>query len=624
MIINSVTMSKKITMLVMTLLLLPSVRIAAEKVLIDGIYYYIGSGGRCEVSESNISGDVVIPESINYAGITYSVSSIGYNAFSGCSGISSITIPSSVKSIGTSAFSGCSGLTSITIPSSVASIGYNAFQDCSGLKSIEIPNSVSIIGKYAFSGCSGFTSITIPSSVTTIGYYAFSYCSGLNVISVSPDNPKYDSRNNCNAIIETTSNTMIAACKNSVIPSSVPSIGIGAYSGCSGLTSVTIPSSVTSIDVSAFYDCSGLNVISVSPDNPKYDSRNDCNAIIETVSNTLIIGCKNSAIPSSVPSIGNGAFSGCSALTSITIPGTVTSIGNEAFSDCIGLTSIDIQKGVTSIGSKAFYGCSGLISVSLPGGVTRIALNAFDGCKSIKYCVFGCNSVIANIIPAEKIEKIKLTKDVTDFSTYCFSKAISLETIESQAINPPYLPIYFSYENINAIVPEGLLLTYLNSQWKAFLISTEGSNPIEDIDYFTPGNSIRLHLAGEQTVNIRVSDIRDITFSSDDMVFEVFSRDFNYSIGNVKYWDFDFFASTAITGIPDIESDVISISNDDNVLMLSGVKKNSIIRIFSIDGVNVINSKSDDNGGANISIDGFEKGVYILQTEGFTFKFAKL
>lgn len=602
MIINSVTMSKKITILVMTLLLLPSVCIAAEKVLVGGIYYNIGSGGRCEVSVSNISGDIVIPESISYAGNSYTVTGLGYNAFFGCSGLSSISLPSSLTTIGTSAFSGCSGLTSITIPSSVTTLGYYAFQDCIGLTSIEIPNSVTYIGKYVFSGCAGLTSITIPSSVTSIGASLFSGCSALGVVSVSPENPKYDSRNDCNAIIETKSNTLITGCKNSVVPSSVTSIGKEAFSGIGNLALITIPSSVTGIDVSAFYDCRGLNVISVSSDNPKYDSRDGCNAIIETVSNTLIIGCKNSVIPGSVKSIGNEAFSGCSALV-----------------------SIDIKNSVESIGDRAFYGCIGLKKVTIPSSVRRINFNSFDGCESIRHCVFGCNSAIANVIPSENLEKITLNKDVTDFSVYDFSKAVSLDTIVSQAIIPPYLPINYSNENLVAIVPEGVLFTYLNSPWKALLINSEEGNPIENIDYSDDdNNTIRLHLTDEQTVSIRVSDIRDITFSSDDMVLEVFSRDFNYSIGNVEYWDFDFFGSTPLTGIPDIESDEISISNADNVLMLSGVKKNSMLRIFSIDGVNVFNSKADDNGGARISIDGYAKGVYILQADGFTFKFAKL
>ena len=154
-------------------------------------------------------------------------------AFSGCSGLTSLTIPSSVTEIGSYAFEDCSGLTSLTIPSSVTEIGWYAFSGCSGLTSLTIPSSVTEIGRETFMGCSGLTSLTIPSRVTSIGWSAFSGCSGLTSLT---------------------------------IPSSVTSIGYYAFSGCSGLTSLTIPSSVTSIDDNAFSGCSGLTSIYVYPE----------------------------------------------------------------------------------------------------------------------------------------------------------------------------------------------------------------------------------------------------------------------------------------------------------------------------------------------------------------------
>ena len=138
---------------------------------------------------------------------------------------------------------------------------------------------------------------------------------------------------------------------------SVTSIGEDAFLGCSGLKSVTIPNSVTSIGSSAFSFCSGLTNIVVQSGNTKYDSRNNCNAIIEKASNTLIAGCKNTIIPNSVTSIGNSAFEGCSGLTSITIPNSVTSIDGFVFRDCSGLTSVTIPNSVTSIGDCAFQNC---------------------------------------------------------------------------------------------------------------------------------------------------------------------------------------------------------------------------------------------------------------------------
>ncbi len=196
------------------------------------------SDGTATVTGGPQSGDIVIPSSVSHEGKTYSVTSIG-----------------------SVAFYGCSGLTSITIPNSVTSIGNDAFYRCSGLTSITIPNSVTSIGGEAFSGCKVLTSITIPNSVTSIGEFAFSGCSSLTSINVQAGNTKYDSREKCNAIIETASNTLIAGCKNTVIPNSVTIIGEWAFDSCSGLTSVTIPSSVTSIGRGAFEDCPNIQTI---------------------------------------------------------------------------------------------------------------------------------------------------------------------------------------------------------------------------------------------------------------------------------------------------------------------------------------------------------------------------
>ena len=171
-----------------------------------------------------------------------------------------------------------------------------------------IGNSVTSIGNEAFSHCSALTGeLTIPNSVTSIGSQAFASCSGFEKIIVESGNPNYDSRENCNAIIETNSNELIVGCKNTIIPGSVTSIGYSAFSNCSGLTEMTIPDSVTSISALAFYNCSGLTEVT---------------------------------IPNSVTSIGYSAFYGCRGLTEVTIGNSVTSIGDNAFYNCIGLTTL--------------------------------------------------------------------------------------------------------------------------------------------------------------------------------------------------------------------------------------------------------------------------------------------
>ena len=252
---------------------------------------------------------------INKVVIKGGVTSIGYWAFYECEDLTSITIPNSVTSIGKNAFENCSSLTSVTIPNSVTSIGDCAFQDCISLTSLTIPNSVTSIGNYAFRNCSGLTSITIPNSVTSIGDYAFSDCSGLTSITVEKGNTKYDSRDNCNAIIETNTNKLIAGCKNTIISNSVMSIGESAFYGCSGLTSITIPNSVTSIGNWAFSYCSGLTSItferSTPPEFGKY--------VFKYVSNSIPVCVPTNSIEAYKNVLGGFGLSNIQAIPPVTL-----------------------------------------------------------------------------------------------------------------------------------------------------------------------------------------------------------------------------------------------------------------------------------------------------------------
>ena len=338
---------------------------------------------------------------------------IDSEAFQGCSSLTKLTLPDSITSIGDCAFYGCSGLTELTLPNSVKSIGESAFAYCSGLTELTLSNSVTSIGYSAFRGCSGLTELTLPNSVKSIGESAFCGCSGLEKIMVESGNSRYDSRDNCNSIIDTETNTLIVGCKNSVIPNGVTSIGDSAFGWCSELTELVLPNSVTSIVESAFAYCSGLEKITVESGNSRYDSRDNCNSIIETATNTLIAGCKNSVIPNSVTSIGDSAFEGCTGLTELTLPKSVTSIGDGAFAYCRGITKLTLPNSVTSIGDAAFSECSGLSKITSLAGIPPV----FDRCMFVGEEFGEVNKANCElIVPEESITAYKQAKGWNEFS----------------------------------------------------------------------------------------------------------------------------------------------------------------------------------------------------------------
>ena len=273
--------------------------------------------------------EVTIPKSITYEKVVYHVTSLGKYCFSHCDSLTSINIPSSVTSLGIYCFSYCSSLTSVNIPSSVTSIGKNCFE-----------------------GCSSLPSIKIPSSVTSLGEACFGICSSLTSIIVDAENSVYDSRENCNAVIETESNTMICGCGSTVIPSSVTSLGDRCFISCTSLTSVNIPPSVTSLGEKCF----------------AYSTLTSIN------------------IPPSVMSLGNSCFEFCVSLTSINFdtPSFVTSLGYKCFWHCSSLTSITIPSSVTSLGSNCFDSCSSLTSINIPSSVKSLGEVCFQSCSSLK------------------------------------------------------------------------------------------------------------------------------------------------------------------------------------------------------------------------------------------------
>ena len=304
-----------------------------------------------------------IPASLKTVIITGG-SSVAENAFSGCSNITSVTIPNSVTSIGANAFNGCTGLTSITIPFVGATGGTSVANRAFGYifsganNNNSVPASIKTviitgngwIYNSAFSGCSNITSVTIPNSVTSIEAYAFQNCSSLTSI---------------------------------IIPNSVTSIGNNAFNGCTNLSSVSIGSGVTTIGTDVFTGCANLATITVDAANTKYLSQSGILYGIPVTDFILIppkiAGAIN--IPEGITSIAEKAFY-VKDITGVTIPSSVTSIGKNAF-ERTKITSVTIPNNVTTIAEETFTYCSSLTTVILGTGVTSIGKNAFDGCSSL-------------------------------------------------------------------------------------------------------------------------------------------------------------------------------------------------------------------------------------------------
>ena len=489
-------MKKKISLL--ALLLSVWLSSYAYDFVVDGIFYNILSetNKTVKVTYSYFSyehrydyiGSVVIPESVTYKNTTYSVTSIGDDAFNNCTGLTSVAIPNSVTSIGYGAFDDCSGLTSVTIPNSVTSIGGCAFENCSSLTSLTIGNSVTSIGNYAFCYCSGLTSVTIPNSVTSIGSYAFYGCSGLtsvtignSVTSIGDDafsgynikktiwltNTPPSGYTNLSSKVHYVANNQYTSLSNvTVYPYLSSMFEVG------GIKYVPVsPSERTCDAIYCAYDSTSVNInientvsfkgidMTVKDIKPYtcYSNKNIKSVKLNyngNVGDYAFYGCtaiENAEIKSS--DIGKEAFSKCSALKTLTV--NANNIGEYAFSEsatmnlatfdvkaktlgdysfkgCTKVESITLSDDLTSIGKNVFENCSNLGEIVIPNTVTSMGGYSFSGCSSLENVTIGTGVTAINqyaFSGCSKLPNITIPSNVESIGDYVFNNCTSLTQV---------------------------------------------------------------------------------------------------------------------------------------------------------------------------------------------------
>ena len=446
--------------------------------------------------------NITLPEKITSLPSNYDRLGFAYGLFEGCSSLMSITIPNGVKTIGAKTFAECSSITNITLPNTVTTIGGAVFYKCSSLESIVLSENITSlpplwsspydrVGIGFFEGCSSLTSIIVPKNINDIGYLAFYGCKNLVSLQVENGNTTYDSRDNCNAIIETATNSLVVGCSNTTFPSSVTHISDLAFAGNSSLTDITIPNTITSMGGGVFYSCSSLKNVVLS-DN--ITSLSECMISHKSSTSTysynfgFFENCSSLSsiiIPDHVIDIGSLTFANCSSLTSITVPNSVTEIGGSVFYKCTALKDVILSKNISSIPTSSFENCQSLTSIVIPVGINRIGSNAFKNCTSLQktyydggiadWCDIYFESLTANpvfkthnlfIEEKEICKELIIPASVRNISNYAF---FGLDSIKFIYCHPSTTPTIYdnTFSNYNALlfVPFSALNDYYNHSW---------------------------------------------------------------------------------------------------------------------------------------------------------------
>lgn len=506
----------------------------------------------------------------------------------------------------------------VVIDDGVTSIGGRAFQNDGGLVSVTIGKGVTEIGESAFQDCKGLTSLTIPASVTTIGNGAFLGCYGLNTIKVEDGNPTYDSRQDCNAIIETATETLLYGSSSTVIPDGVKTIASYSFYN-TGITKAELPASVTTIGKNAFRDCRKLASVTI----PKG---------VAEISQHAFYGCNGMTkltIEDGVKVVGYEAFMGCSSLPSLTIPASVMKLEERAFYECSSLSELTIENGVDSIGAGAFYFCKSLTSVDLPSSLTY-AGSLFGGCTSLKdvHLSDGLTSLASSFFSdCTSLQTITIPTNITLLGGGLFMGCTGLTSMTCLNPQPPAcdLSAFDGMDfTIPLYVPKGSVLKYKAADgWRDFVIIREIAEGDDSHDIWLTVNdgakgSLRLKMDEERpymTLQFVAEEgwhVYSVMLGEEDVTAEL-SADGTYTtpaINNDTRLTVVYAEGEAPNAIAETRANQPAVRVKADGISLNGLSAGDCLTVYTLDGHQVYNGEA---WGSQVDIPLAAGKVYIVR-----------
>ena len=655
-------------LLMLAAMLLASATASAYYFESDGIYYYVLSEEEKtaevtynykDIEHNSYSGNVIIPEQVKFEEKNYTITAIGSNAFSGCSGLTSIELSAGVTSIGNNAFSGCSGLTSIELPAGVTSIGDGAFLGCSGLTSIELPAGVTSISDNAFYDCRGLTSIELPAGLVSIGDRAFGYCQSLTSIYIPSG-------------VTSIGDDAFYGCYYSLkeiycCPLNPPSIKEMTFEGCFATIYVSIKSysaykeasiwsnienkifaicfdpsfeengiyyNVLSEDAKTVEVTRTMNVYTGSVTIPNEVTHDEVTYSVVAVGKSAFINCPDLRIviiPNSVASIGSNAFYSCETLAVASLPDGITEIGESAFYRCENLRQVTIPNGVTAIGDKCFYDCTALASVKIGSGVTAISTSAFSGCSKLEEILIPDNVETIGgqcFYDCTTLASVTIGSGVTSIGASVFTGCSKLAAINLSEENHSYASeggVLYSKDMSELLCyPEG-------KSERSFEIPAEVMVIAENAFSNSSLQSV--------TIPVSVTTIGDKAFSGCNGLKEITSvsptppaisantfDSSHYSNAQLiipvgatvdylmadNWYNFINIKEMELSGVDEVAEACVSVAAVDGEIVVSGAD-DSVVDVYSIGGQLLYS-------GMDTTVGGLAHGIYIVRVAGQTFK----